>query len=364
MPSLIPASSRGKGKALKIILETVTCKICGSENVIRFGRYKGIQRWKCKDCRHKFADNNALPGMRIPYERVATAVGAYYEGRSLNSIPEVMYHLCGSFVTKASIDKWVNRFSRLAIAEAGKTSIRVGDTWLASENPVKVSGRSFWVIDIIDMETKFLLATRLSYGRAIDDIAFVMRAASNKAGKTPERIFTGDWKGYAPGIELAYGGEVSHIFNISSETRPGFGRLAEYWHNILRARNKVLSRLKLEVNAQMVLDGWLVHYNYFSIQEALNGRTPAGVARSTFKFHSWLDLVCQNRPDARINRFPGLPTPVQVPEKRFLKSSKLMKEFLINNAPLLFSQPYDGGEIILSQHKPKSNRIFRVLGNL
>jgi transposase-like protein len=349
---------------LKIILETVTCKLCGSENVIRFGHYKGIQRWKCKDCRHKFADNNALPGMRIPYGRVATAIGAYYEGRSLSSIPEVMYQLCGSFVTKASIDKWVNRFSKLAIAEAGKTKITVGDTWLASENAIKVCGRSFWVIDIIDMETKFLLATRLSYGRAIGDIEYVMEAARDKAGKIPVRIFTSDWKGYSNGIEIAYGGDVEHILNISSESHTGFGRLAEYWHNTLKARNKVLGRLKNDTHAQLVLDGWLVHYNYFCIQEALNGRTPAEVARSHFKYHNWLDLICQSKTDTGITRTQGPQSSIQIPEKRFLKSSKLVKEFLINNAPLLVSQPYDGGEIILSQHKPKSNRIFRVLGNL
>jgi transposase-like protein len=349
---------------LKIILETVTCKLCGSENVIRFGHYKGISRWKCKDCRHKFADNNALPGMRIPYERVATAVGAYYEGRSLNSIPTVMYHLCGSFVTKASIDKWVNRFSKLAIAEASQTRVTIGDIWLASENAIKICGRSYWVLDIIDMETKFLLATRLSYGRATGDIKAVMETAREKAGKIPERILTGDWKGYSDGIELAFGGDVEHILNVPAEGRNVFSRMAEYWHNTLKARNKVLSRLKNEAHAQMVLDGWLVHYNYFSIQEALNGRTPADVARSNFQFHNWLDLICHSKPAAGITRISKLQTAVHIPGKSSLRSSKLMKEFLMNNAPFLVSQPSDRGEIILSQHKPKSNRIFRILGDL
>jgi transposase-like protein len=345
-------------------LESITCKLCGSENVIRFGHYKGIQRWKCKDCRHKFADNNALPGMRIPHERVATALGAYYMGRSLNSIPEVMYQLCGSFVTKASIDKWVARFSKLAIAEARKTTVTVGDTWLASENAVKIGGKSYRAIDIIDNETRFLLATRLSYGQAIEDIAYILQAARDKAGKVPEKVLTNDWKGYSNGIELAYGSDAEHILKVSPGRKTDFSRLTEYWHNTIKARGKVLSRLKNNAHAQIVLDGWLVHYNFFSIQEALNGRTPAEVARSNFKFHTWLDLICQSKSEAGTIKMQGRRPPVRVPEKWSLKSSRLVKEFLISNAPILFSQPYDGGEIILSEHKPKNNRIYRVIGDL
>jgi transposase-like protein len=349
---------------LKIILESITCKLCGSENVIRFGHYKGIQRWKCKECRHKFADNNALPGMRIPFERVATALGAYYMGRSLSSIPEVMYQLCGSFVTKASIDKWIARFSKLAISEARKTRVSVGDTWLACENVIKIGGKSYRAIDIIDIETKFLLATRLSYAQAIGGIEYVMKAAKDKAGKVPEKVLTNDWKGYSNGIELAFGGDVEHILNASSNSKTDFSRMTEYWHNALKARNKILTRLKNNAHAQLVLDGWLVHYNYFSIQEALNGRTPAEVARSNFIFHTWLDLICQSKPKAGPIKVPGRRSPVRIPEKLSLNSSRMLKEFLISNAPLVFSQPYDGGEIILSEHRPKSNRIFRVIGNL
>ena len=349
---------------MKIILESTICKICGSENVIRFGRYKGIQRWKCKDCGHKFADNDALPGMRIPQEWVSTAIGAYYMGRSLTSIPEVMYQLCGNFVTKASIEKWVSRFSKMAIDEAKEARVNVGDIWLAVENAVKIGGRSYWVIDIIDLETKFILATRLSYGRVNNDIKLILEAAREKAGKDPERILTNDWKGYANGIELVFGRYVEHILNISPNSKSNFNRLTGYWYNTLKARNKVLSRLKQDARAQFVLDGWLVHYNHFSIQEALNGRTPAEVARSDFKYNNWLGLICQSNPSSETIKMQGKRNPIKFPEKFSLSSSNLIKEFLSANASFLISQPYDGGKIILSERKPKSNRIFRVIGNL
>lgn len=303
--------------------------------------------------------------MRIPHEWVATALGAYYMGRSLNSIPEVMYQLCGDFVTKVSIDKWVTRFSKLAIAEANKTKVTVGSTWLASENAIKIRGKSYWVIDIIDLETKFLLATGLSRGRGNNgnDIESILEAAKNKAGKVPQRVFCNDWKGYVEGIRLVYGANVAYIQDASPNSKSTFNRLIEYWHNTLRARNKVLSRLKSDANAQLVLDGWLVHYNYFSIQDALNGRTPSEVARSDFRYHTWADLICQSNIESGAKEMPAKQNTVRSTAQLSPYSYKLIKEFLMSNS-LDFSKSYDSHEILPTVRKPKSNRIFRVIANL
>ena len=46
---------------------TVTCKFCGSENVVKNGVRSGdIQYYKCRHCGRAFAGNNALEGMKYP----------------------------------------------------------------------------------------------------------------------------------------------------------------------------------------------------------------------------------------------------------------------------------------------------------
>jgi transposase-like protein len=302
---------------VKVIYKSIVCKICGSENVICFGHYNGIQRWRCKDCLHKFVDNNALPGMRIPTELIATALGAYFEGRSISSIPEIMYQICGNFVTKSSIDKWVCKFSELAINEANKTRVEVGDIWIADENAIKIRGKNYWVIDIIDLKTRFLLTAKLSYGRATNDIRYALETAGVKARKTPNQILTNGRKNYLDGIELAYGADVKNIWDISTENRVDSTRFVEQWSNIRHTRNAILRRLKKSDRAQLVINGWLVHYNYFNMQEILNGRTPSRVARSDFNFRNWLDLICRSKPEVEVeglNKLPGSlnNTPVQI----------------------------------------------------
>jgi transposase-like protein len=310
---------------VRVIYESTICKVCGSENVICFGHYNGVQRWRCKDCRRKFVDNDALPGMRMPTEHIATALGAYFEGRSISSIPEIMYQICGSFVTKSSIDKWVSRFSELAINEANKTKVEVGDIWVADENAIKIRGKSCWVIDIIDLETRFLLAARLSYGRATNDIRCALEAARDKSGKIPKQVLSNGRNSYLDGIELAYGADVKNLWDVPVHNRVDSTRFIEQWNNILRARNALLRRLKKSDRAQLIINGWLVHYNYFNIQEILNGRTPARVARADFKFRNWLDLICHSKPDIETAGLNKSPNPANIPNFGIHKSSRSIK---------------------------------------
>lgn len=66
--------------------ETVTCKFCGGGAIVKYGSYKGVQRYWCKVCQRKFANNKALPGRRIPPEQVGVAISMFYEGLSYADI--------------------------------------------------------------------------------------------------------------------------------------------------------------------------------------------------------------------------------------------------------------------------------------
>jgi transposase-like protein len=299
------------------VYESLTCKLCGSQNIIRFGHYRGIQRWWCKDCRHKFADNDALPDMRMPTDQVSLAVGMYYEGRSLNIIPRLMYQLQHSLVSHTSVKKWVGLFSRLAAREAGKARVNAGDTWLAYEKSIKIGSKNYWVIDITDSNTWFLLATKLSSGRSIDDIREAMETARDRACKVPAQVLTDSWKGYLDGIEMAYGADIRGVPTLPSGDMEEYLRLAESWQRTLKDRDKIINRLKNKEQAQLILNGWLVHYNYFRIHEALIGRTPGEAAKSTFKYRSWADLVHQSGTETSLLQSPEPPERVNAAKIRF-----------------------------------------------
>ena len=62
----------------------IVCKYCHLPNVIKFGKYKGVQRYYCKDYKRKFAGVDTIPKMQYPTGQVADALNIYYEGMSLS----------------------------------------------------------------------------------------------------------------------------------------------------------------------------------------------------------------------------------------------------------------------------------------
>ncbi len=57
----------------------MNCKYCQSENVIKYGKYKGVQRYFCKDCQHKFAGVDNIPKMQYSTYFTANAVSIHNE---------------------------------------------------------------------------------------------------------------------------------------------------------------------------------------------------------------------------------------------------------------------------------------------
>jgi transposase-like protein len=68
------------------VVSKVICKNCGSEAVVKFGSYKGVQRYWCKVCKRKFKADNALFDMKVSPEYISTALSMYYSGSSISDI--------------------------------------------------------------------------------------------------------------------------------------------------------------------------------------------------------------------------------------------------------------------------------------
>ncbi|MDY6917240.1 MAG: DDE-type integrase/transposase/recombinase [Chloroflexota bacterium] len=189
----------------------VACKYCGSRNVIRYGSFRGTQRFFCNDCHRKFADNDALPDMQTPVEQVGAAVGMYYRGQSLNNIRESLAEIYGIHPSDSTVYRWVVRFTKKALAEAKGYTPKVGDVWVADETALRIDGGWLWFWDIIDSDTRYLLASHVSRTRTAKDAQTLMEAAAARAGKTPNVVLTDGLLAYLDGIELAFGRDTRHI---------------------------------------------------------------------------------------------------------------------------------------------------------
>ena len=269
----------------------IACKYCGSHHVIRYGTYHGNQRFWCKDCERKFADNDALPEMQTPVEQIGSAVSMFYEGQSLNSITRLQTQLYGSYPSDSTIYRWVSRFTKQAVADLMKYKPKdVGQVWVADETVLKIDGKNVWFWDLIDAKTRFLLASHISTTRTTKDAQMLMQKAYKRTGIIPRVIYTDALRAYLDGIELTFGADTQHKpggpFDVEANTN-----LIERFHGTLKARTKIMRGLKDIESAKLFTQGWLLYYNYLRPHESLSGRTPAQFAGVKYPYRNWQDIV-------------------------------------------------------------------------
>src|SRR4030042_480208 len=144
---------------LHIEYKGIQCKYCGSKNIIKYGYFKNQQRLWCKECHHKFSDNDNLPHMKIPANHCLSAIGMYWEGLSVNAIRRQLFQEHNYYPSDSTIYEWINKFAHKSYDETKNYRAKVGDTWIAHEMIVNIGGSNVWLIDIIDPGTRFLIAT-------------------------------------------------------------------------------------------------------------------------------------------------------------------------------------------------------------
>jgi transposase-like protein len=280
------------GYAVKVPYFDITCKYCGSHRVIKYGHYRGIQRFLCKDCKRKFADNDALPDMKTPIDQVGAAISMYYEGQSLNKVCRLLNQIYHSYPSDSTVYRWIAKFTKQATNEAKSYKPNVGDVWVVDETMLDIDGKNVWFWDIIDAKTRFLLAFRLSRSRATKEAALVLNEARRRAGKSPKKILTDKMGAYVNAVELVFGADTKHIqtkpFTVEVNTN-----LIERFHGTLKDRTKVMRGLKDIKSARLITDGFLIHYNYLRPHEALKGKTPAEVAGVKYPYHNWQEVVAK-----------------------------------------------------------------------
>lgn len=278
-------------RAMRTTYEDVVCKFCGSRRVRSYGRYKNVPRWWCNDCKRKFVDNDALPGMRTPIIQVTDALSMFYEGLSLNAIRRNLGQIYSNYPSDSTVYEWIVRFTKVAIGQAREFKAHVGDTWVADETVIKIDGQNTWFWDIIDDKTRFLLASHISLTRTTANARVLMELADQRTIKPAKiTIITDKLQAYLDGIELVFGADAKHIPAKSLRASPGT-QLIERFHGTLKARTKIMRGLKSRETAKMFTDGWLIQYNFFRPHEFLKGKTPAEKAGIKFPFKSWLDVV-------------------------------------------------------------------------
>ncbi len=270
--------------------KAITCKNCGSEAIVKFGSYKGVQRYYCKACRRKFKADDALFHMKTPSEYISTALSMYYSGSSISDIRNHLKQEHDYYPSKHVVFEWVDKFTALAANQFRDVHPQVGDTWVADETVLDLDKHTkVWFFDIIDSDTRFLIASRASLSRTTRDAQMLIDRAIERAGKSPKVIITDKLASY---LDVRYGNNAEHVQGSPFKIKSSGESTAqiERFHGTIKDRTKVMRAFRDMETLHQFMDGYLVYYNYFKPNEALQGKTPAEAAKVDYQIKNWKDL--------------------------------------------------------------------------
>jgi transposase-like protein len=106
----------------------------------------------------------------------------------------------------------------------------------------------------------------------------------------PEQIITDKLRSYIGAIEDVYGADVCHVQSRGFKLQPNTN-LIERFHGTLKQRTKVMKGMDSRETAVIVMNGFLVHYNFIRPHESLKGKTPGEVAGIRAPFRNWEEVV-------------------------------------------------------------------------
>ncbi len=271
----------------------IVCKWCGSTDIQKYGSRKGVQEYLCNKCGRKFIDKDAPFRKQTPTELIGTSLSQYYDGLSFGDIAR---HLTesGNPVNESTVYRWIINYTVKALEYFDTLHPHVSDTWVVDETVLKIAGRNIWFWDVIDEDTRYLLASHLSATRGIYDVKAVLTKAWKKAGKAPHFILSDALGVYPDGVEQIFGADSHHI-QARGLTHEINTNIIERFHGTLKERTKVLRGFKTLDTAELILEGFLAHYNYFRPHMTLSNKTPAEVAGIKSPYKIWTDFVREDK---------------------------------------------------------------------
>jgi putative transposase len=259
----------------------VRCPKCNSNLIIRKGlvhnKEFAAQRYFCKKCNEKFTDKGESKGLKGNPLAVTAAVDLYFKGISLRMIEDHLNKIYSLNISYPTIHRWIKGFVKNMKALEEEHSLKVGKRWHIDETEVKIAGKLHYLWNVLDAETRILLASQVTFGRSAKDAEMIIREALKNAKTKPNVIVTDGLRSYNVAMTKNYGCKIKHV------SKPRFSdkvnnNIVERVNGTLKTRIKGFRRLdNLSASAEL-FDGLRLYYNSMRPHSALGGKTPVAAS--------------------------------------------------------------------------------------
>ena len=290
-------------KACKIEDSTLACKFCGSENIVKRGyrstQRRKVQRFFCKECHKKFIVDEGFEKMKSTPQIVTIALDLYFKGISMRSIVDHLKQFYDVEVSHVAVYKWIKKYVSMMKKYADQLVPKVSGIWHSDEMTLNIKDLDNhdslrWAWNVIDNESRFWLATRITEKREIADARQVLAQASSVSQTRPMAIVTDGLRAYEDAISKEFytmkTPRTQHVRIPNIRDRSN-NNMVERLHGTIRQRSKSMRGLDDKETAQTMMDGMRIYYNFIRPHTALNGKTPAQKANIETDQAKWMTLI-------------------------------------------------------------------------
>ncbi len=271
--------------------KTVSCPACRSAHVVKVGTRNGYQRYLCRGCSKRFRTNGKAAGRRFTAEQVGGAIEMFYAGVSYKRIAENLvktYDIAEP--SKATIYQWVRAYTKGALRRIERLSAKTSGQWEVDDMRLGVGGKRYWLWNVMDQGTGYLLTSHLTERRDALAVEAVLKRAAAAAAMPPGTVCTTRLPCYIPAVKRVFP-HAEHIQLGAVSNREDDNSLSEQVQGMFRQRAQTLRGLSSKESGQFYLAGWTLDYNFFRDHESMEGKSPGQAAKVKSPFKDWAEVV-------------------------------------------------------------------------
>ena len=283
--------NKGKSICVPYVKNDVSCKFCGSHNIIKYGKKANKQIYKCKDCARKFVLNRGFEGVCYDSRIVATTLDLYFKGVSLRKIADHLHQFYGLDMNHSTVHRWISKYTDIIGAYVATLEPEVGDIWHTDEMKLKIGGEWRWLWNTMDERTRFQLVSVITQSREIKDARKAFKQSKEVAHKKPHTMVTDGLASYKDAFNKEFYDHhqsCKHIADVALQE--SLNNVLERMNGSIREREKVMRGLKVDDTPILPMN--MIYYNFIRPHQGLEGLTPAEMAGIGVEGkNKWLDLL-------------------------------------------------------------------------
>jgi len=248
------------------------CIYCNSFLTIKNGHdNKGVQRYKCKDCKRRFCEKGVFARFRTDKQFIFNCLFLRSFTLSLREVKRIGKKFFGIKRTHVAIYRWIMKFAPHLARIEKNMPLKFTDIWHVDEKFIHVKGskdKHAYLYVVADSANN-ITATLVANARNGKNAEIVLRKARERAGFAPAYIITDGCEIYNKACKI-FGRKVKHRIDRKDKKRFFHkGKIIKLSNNRVERINSfyalwlhVCRGLKSFETANIWIEFFTINYNY------------------------------------------------------------------------------------------------------